>query len=252
MIDFKRSGFTLIELLIVVLIICILFGLFMPVVNQARGSARKVKCMNNLRQLGVATLSYAEDNNETLPAGYDENWVPWMTALTNVLVASGIPAVQNSFPKQFQCPSAVLPGGANHYIATPDAYAMVCRGAPARQIRARTIDLRSDFVMLSDGMQETTYGNSTRELIFCGQGWAGYWHDGTDNLPDGDDNLLSISPVIPEGTNGFYTSWRHNNRCNSLFGDGHVESSNFNTTLLQGQFQITRGHRKWEWESWIP
>ena len=248
----KRLGFTLIELLIVVLIICILFGLFMPVVNSARGAARKVKCMNNERQLGVAILSYAEDNNGQLPAGYDENWVPWMTTVTNVLVAAGIPQKSGTYPAVFQCPSAVLAGGANHYIASPGVLAMVCRGAPARQIRARTVDMRSDLIVLSDGMQEVTYGNSTRELIFCGTGWAGYFHDGTGALPDGDDLALSISPVIPEGTNGFYTSWRHNNRCNSLYGDGHVASNNFNTEITQGQFQILRGHRKWEWESWIP
>jgi prepilin-type N-terminal cleavage/methylation domain-containing protein len=60
----SNKGFTLIELLVVIAIIAILAAILFPVFAQAREKARQATCISNLNQIGIATLMYAEDNNE--------------------------------------------------------------------------------------------------------------------------------------------------------------------------------------------
>jgi prepilin-type N-terminal cleavage/methylation domain-containing protein len=77
----RRVGFTLIELLVVIAIIAVLIALLLPAVQQARESARRTQCKNNLKQIGLAMHNY-HDVYLCLPVGaYDCCWGTWQVAI---------------------------------------------------------------------------------------------------------------------------------------------------------------------------
>src|SRR6266566_8137503 len=63
-----RRGFTLIELLVVIAIIGVLVAMLVPALSRAKGKAKNAVCLNQLRQLGMATRMYANDNDNRMPA----------------------------------------------------------------------------------------------------------------------------------------------------------------------------------------
>lgn len=65
----KRSGFTLIELLVVIAIIAILMAILMPALQRAREQGRRVVCEHNLKQLTLAWIIYADDNDDKIVNG---------------------------------------------------------------------------------------------------------------------------------------------------------------------------------------
>ena len=68
----KDPGFTLVELLVVLAIITILAALLLPALAGARARAKAITCLNNIRQLGLASQVYTDEFNDRLPYNLGE------------------------------------------------------------------------------------------------------------------------------------------------------------------------------------
>jgi len=106
-----RSAFTLLELLVVVAIIAILAALLLPTLAAAKSKAKRVTCLNNLKQINLAVVLYAGDNQDTLPAepnttfgGVATNiWALFYKPL--VMKYAGLPGAPSPQDKVFECPA---------------------------------------------------------------------------------------------------------------------------------------------------
>jgi prepilin-type N-terminal cleavage/methylation domain-containing protein len=106
---FKNKAFTLIELLVVIAIISVLASMLLPALAKAKAKAQKVKCVNNLRQIGLATTLYASDNLEVYPGptavpGDPRPWVVYKQLIRQYvgLSSTNKPATNDLI---FRCPS---------------------------------------------------------------------------------------------------------------------------------------------------
>lgn len=103
-----RRGFTLIELLVVIAVIAILASLLLSVLASAKAKARKIQCVNNLRQVAITMDLYLQNSSDRLPQryygfnaagveiGYDELWLPY---------SGTTQASSNKLTQLFLCPS---------------------------------------------------------------------------------------------------------------------------------------------------
>src|ERR1700756_5374400 len=110
-----QVAFTLIELLVVIAIIAILAALLLPALSSAKERAKRAQCKSNLHQLGLSTLMYASDNNDSLPDLQGNGvwfWDMYRVVATNILVNVG------GNTTVFYCPN-------EYYLynnGTPDAW----------------------------------------------------------------------------------------------------------------------------------
>ncbi len=104
-----QNGFTLIELLVVIAIIALLAAILFPVFGRARENARRSSCLNNMKQIGLATLQYIQDNDSYYPlqngASIPDFMSPGTVAQKMNYLLQMSPYVKNT--ATYVCPSGV-------------------------------------------------------------------------------------------------------------------------------------------------
>jgi prepilin-type N-terminal cleavage/methylation domain-containing protein/prepilin-type processing-associated H-X9-DG protein len=170
---FPSRGFTLIELLVVIAIIAVLIALLLPAVQAAREAARRAQCINNLKQLALASLNY-ESSQGSMPMG--NRYIDLTCYASSSLCNSSCWFGHSAF--NFIVP--FMEGTAQFNATNFSLIAQAAQNATALANKVSSFICPSDMpatpVVFSNGkpapFAQTSYGMSrgTQENIFCN--WA--------------------------------------------------------------------------------
>jgi prepilin-type N-terminal cleavage/methylation domain-containing protein/prepilin-type processing-associated H-X9-DG protein len=207
----RKRGFTLIELLVVIAIIAILAAILFPVFAQAREAARKSSCQSNLKQIGTATMMYAQDYDEILPTHtYLGAQTPRYPAFQDLLNTDDygvpgdllVPYIKNR--QVWGCPSSNKgTSGGNWKYEHDYSFNTAIFPCCGSSVALAQLDRPADLVFAADGIWEWFQANT----------WA-EWCNG------------ATYPANPfsAGPNYGRLHSRHSGRANFLWGDGHVKT----------------------------
>lgn len=238
----NRAGFTLVELLVVIGIIAVLMSLLLPAVNRAREQSKQIVCLNNLRQLGMAFLSYANENQGRFPAParysslLPDDWIYWEPGQAGRPFGRGplIKYIGSSSESTFRCPSDDIyyRGGTIKFGGYRYSYSM-------NEGMVERSSLPSNFHGLRIGM---VHSPATKILLFEEDEHSiddGYAPMSPTNEPI---NMLAIRHDFtrrePDNQANFSTL---NGSCrgNVVFGDAHAEFINRNIAHTPASYDPT-------------
>ena len=190
----KRDGFTLIELLIVIAIIAILAAILLPTIERVRARARRAQCASQLRQIGIALVSFSHDNGGQFPI--------------NVPVGSG---------GSLEFRSSADHVGAGFYLSSRHFEPLSNYLSNAR-VLVCPVDRHAN---------PAEFGTLQSNNISYFVNPSGRSGD-SDSIVAGDANLANTTQfLVPALSRGLvWTRERHGLSGNVLFGDTHVEQWN--------------------------
>ena len=213
--------FTLIELLVVIAILNILFSILLHSLKNVRDKADGAVCQNNQKQVGLGIIMWSDDNDNYLPHAhcdhrdgtgnlYDLGYMPgtiWRNVLDDSLGVKG-----NSLATR-HCPTVDFSDTGkdfSHFSFTPATY--------DSNVRLSSLQESSSFLIITDGTARimASEDNISQE--------AGFGLDqlkNNDVLFFGDPDRLDGASFVPTTGQGTF-EFRHANKSNILFADGHV------------------------------